>query len=102
MICCASRWSHEHEPGSLRSESMKIALLGCGVVGTEVVRLLHEQAEDLAARVGTPLELAGIAVRRLDKRREGVPAELLTTDAMDLVTRADVDIVVEVIGGLEP
>jgi homoserine dehydrogenase len=81
---------------------MKIALLGCGVVGTEVVRLLDEQADDLAARVGTPLELAGIAVRRLDKRRDGVPPELLTTDAMDLVTRTDVDIVVEVIGGLEP
>ncbi|MGH3374037.1 MAG: homoserine dehydrogenase, partial [Actinoallomurus sp.] len=79
-----------------------MALLGCGVVGTEVVRLLREQADDLAARVGAPLELAGIAVRRLDRRREGVPAELLTTDAMGLVTRDDVDIVVEVIGGLEP
>ena len=52
---------------------IKIALLGCGVVGTEVVRLLREQADDLAARVGAPLELAGIAVRRLDRRREGVP-----------------------------
>ena len=81
---------------------MKIALLGCGVVGTEVVRLLREQADDLAARVGVPLELAGIAVRRLDKRREGVPQELLTTDAMGLVTADDVDIVVEVIGGIEP
>jgi homoserine dehydrogenase len=82
--------------------ALKIALLGCGVVGTEVVRLLREQADDLAARVGVPLELAGIAVRRLDKRREGVPPELLTTDAMGLVTGDDVDIVVEVIGGLEP
>jgi homoserine dehydrogenase len=81
---------------------MKVALLGCGVVGAEVVRLLREQADDLAARVGAPLELAGIAVRRLDRRREGVPAELLTTDAMGLVTRGDVDIVVEVIGGIEP
>jgi homoserine dehydrogenase len=81
---------------------MRIALLGCGTVGTEVVRLLREQADDLAARVGAPLELAGIAVRRLDRRRVGVPQELLTTDAMGLVTRGDVDIVVEVIGGLEP
>jgi homoserine dehydrogenase len=81
---------------------LKIALLGCGVVGTEVVRLLHEQADDLAARVGAPLELAGIAVRRKDKRREGVPPELLTTDATGLVTRPDVDIVIEVIGGIEP
>ncbi|MFI0479366.1 homoserine dehydrogenase [Actinomadura sp. 9N215] len=79
-----------------------MALLGCGVVGTEVVRLLNEQADDLAARVGAPLELAGIAVRRPDRVREGVARELLTTDAQTLVTRDDVDIVIEVIGGIEP
>jgi homoserine dehydrogenase len=72
------------------------------VVGTEVVRLLSEQSADLAARIGTPVELVGIAVRRLDRVREGVPAELLTADALGLVTRDDVDIVVEVIGGIEP
>ncbi len=53
---------------------LRVALLGCGVVGTEVVRLLIEQADDLAARVGAPLELAGIAVRRPDRVRAGVPA----------------------------
>ncbi|RFU40632.1 homoserine dehydrogenase [Actinomadura logoneensis] len=79
-----------------------MALLGCGVVGTEVVRLLREQAGDLAARVGVPLELAGIAVRRPERVREGVPRELLTSDAQGLVTRDDVDIVIEVIGGIEP
>ncbi|GAB2849577.1 homoserine dehydrogenase [Actinocorallia aurea] len=81
---------------------VRVALLGCGVVGTEVVRLLQEQSADLAARVGAPVELAGIAVRRPDRVREGVPADLLTTDAMGLATRADADIVVEVIGGIEP
>ncbi|ROO89877.1 homoserine dehydrogenase [Actinocorallia herbida] len=81
---------------------VRVALLGCGVVGTEVVRLLLEQSDDLAARVGAPVELAGIAVRRPDRVREGVPADLVTTDAMGLATRADVDIVVEVIGGIEP
>ncbi|HEY7483050.1 MAG TPA: homoserine dehydrogenase [Streptosporangiaceae bacterium] len=79
-----------------------MALLGCGNVGIEVVRLLDEQAADLAARVGAPLELAGIAVRRLDKVRQGVDPALLTTDAVALVTRDDVDIVIEVIGGIEP
>ncbi|WP_283137249.1 homoserine dehydrogenase [Rhizohabitans arisaemae] len=83
--------------------TLRIALLGCGVVGSQVVRLLREQASDLEARVGAPLELAGIAVRRLARRRDAaVPAELLTTDAHELVTRDDVDIVVEVIGGIEP
>ncbi|MCD0451310.1 homoserine dehydrogenase [Actinocorallia sp. API 0066] len=81
---------------------VRVALLGCGVVGTEVVRLLLEQSDDLAARVGAPVELAGIAVRRPDRVRAGVPADLLTTDAMGLATRPDVDIVVEVIGGIEP
>ena len=80
---------------------MKVALLGCGTVGTEVVRLLREQAGDLAARIGAPLELAGVAVRR-PNRHPGVPAALLTTDAGALVDRPDVDVVVEVIGGIEP
>ena len=78
-------------------------MLGCGSVGSQVVRLLDEQAGDLAARVGAPVELVGVAVRRLDAARDvEVPAGLLTTDAMGLVTRADVDLVVEVIGGIEP
>ena len=80
---------------------MKVALLGCGTVGGEVVRLLHEQADDLTARVGAPLELAGVAVRR-PGRHPDVPPELLTTDAGALVDRPDVDVVVEVIGGIEP
>ncbi|MCP2260280.1 homoserine dehydrogenase [Streptoalloteichus tenebrarius] len=79
---------------------VRVALLGCGTVGTEVVRLLHEQADDLTARVGAPVEVAGVAVRRPNKHRD-VPAELLTTDAAGLVD-SDVDVVVEVIGGIEP
>jgi homoserine dehydrogenase len=77
-------------------------MLGCGVVGSAVARLLTTHADELAARVGAPLELVGIAVRRLgrDRSAAGVPTELFTTDADDLVTRADV--VVEVIGGIEP
>jgi homoserine dehydrogenase len=80
---------------------LKVALLGCGTVGSAVLRLLSEQAQDLAARIGRPVEVAGIAVRRPDHHRD-VPAHLLTTDAEALVTRDDVDLVVEVIGGLEP
>jgi homoserine dehydrogenase len=62
-----------------------------------------EQADDLAARVGAPVELAGIAVRRKQRRRD-VPVDpgLFTTDAHALVTRDDVDLVVEVVGGIEP
>src|SRR5215213_9607919 len=89
--------SDKHAP----KNGLKVAVLGCGTVGSQVVRLLGEQAADLAARVGEPLELAGIAVRR-PARHPDVPAGLLTTDTAGLVERPDVDIVVEVVGGIEP
>src|SRR5690349_21827742 len=83
--------------------TVKVAVLGCGSVGSQVVRLLLEQADDLAARVGRRVELAGVAVRRLEAPREvEVLDGLLTTDAAGLVARDDVDVVVEVIGGIEP
>ncbi|HEV7711315.1 MAG TPA: homoserine dehydrogenase, partial [Asanoa sp.] len=83
---------------------MRIALLGCGTVGTEVVRLLHAQAADLTARIGAPLEIVGIAVRRPGRDRGDLPVDpgLFTTDALGLVKREDVDVVVEVVGGIEP
>ena len=83
---------------------VRVALLGCGVVGAEVVRLLHEQAEDLTARIGAPVELVGIAVRRPGRDRGELPSpkSLFTSDAMGLLKRDDVDIVVEVVGGIEP
>jgi len=79
---------------------VRVALLGCGTVGTEIVRLLREQAGELAARAGAPVELVGVAVRRPHRHPE--LGELLTTDAQGLVARPDVDVVVEVIGGIEP
>ncbi len=84
--------------------TLRVALLGCGVVGSQVARLITEQADDLAARIGAPLELVGVAVRRLgrDRAATGVDSALFTSDAHGLVTRDDVDIVVEVIGGVEP
>ncbi|MFI6479891.1 homoserine dehydrogenase [Nonomuraea sp. NPDC050663] len=80
-----------------------MALLGCGVVGSQVIKLMREQADDLAARIGAPLELAGVAVRKLGRKRDvEVDPALVTTDGESLVARDDVDIVVEVIGGIEP
>jgi homoserine dehydrogenase len=83
-------------------QPLRVALLGCGVVGSAVARLLTENADDLTARISRPLEIVGVAVRRPDKDRSetGVDASLFTTDAADLVSRADV--VIEVIGGIEP
>ncbi len=81
---------------------LRVALLGCGTVGSEVARLIVEQAPDLHARIGRPLELVGIAVRRLNRSRPGLDPGLFTTDAASLVARDDVDLVIEVIGGIEP
>ncbi len=81
-------------------DRVRVALLGCGVVGSSVARLLLEHADDLAARVGRPLELVGIGVRRAGRDRPGIDSALVTTDSAELVSRADV--VVEVIGGIEP
>ncbi|MCK9875844.1 homoserine dehydrogenase [Frankia sp. Ag45/Mut15] len=82
---------------------MNLALLGCGVVGTEIVRLLRTSADDLTARVGEPLRLVGIAVRRPERVRDAeVDPALLTSDAAALVARDDVDLVIEVVGGIEP
>jgi homoserine dehydrogenase len=86
------------------TKPVRLALLGCGTVGTEVVRLLHEQAADLTARIGAPLEIAGIAVRRLGRDRGPLPVDpsTFTTDALGLIKRDDVDVVVEMVGGIEP
>ena len=72
---------------------VRVALLGCGVVGSQVARILVEQADDLAERVGRPLELVGIGVRRTIPR-PGIDPALLTTDVPALVRREDVDVVI--------
>lgn len=80
---------------------LRIALLGAGTVGTEVARLLQQNADDLAARVGARLELAGVAVRDVKKARGGIDPALLTTDAEKLLDD-NIDLVIEVMGGIEP
>jgi homoserine dehydrogenase len=78
-----------------------IAVLGLGNVGREVVRIIDESSADLAARIGAPLELRGVAVRQVSDDRT-VPAGMLTDNVEELVSRDDVDIVVELMGPVEP
>ncbi len=82
-------------------KTVRVAVLGAGVVGSQVVRLLREQGDELSARVGAPLELVAVAVRRLHHHPD-IPASLLTTDAASLVARDDIDVIIEVIGGIDP
>ncbi len=82
---------------------VRIALLGCGTVGTGVVKLIRRNAEMLQRRLGGPIELVGIADRSLQPDRSvGITAALITRDSARLVSRPDVDIVVELFGGIEP
>lgn len=81
--------------------SLRVALLGGGSVGAQVARLLLEEHDELAARVGAKLELIGIAVRDVNAQRTvDLPQELFTTDAESLILGADV--VIELMGGIEP
>jgi homoserine dehydrogenase len=78
-----------------------VAVLGLGNVGSEVVRIIEDSADDLANRIGAPLVLRGVGVRRVAADR-GVPIDLLTDNIDELVSRDDVDIVIEVMGPVEP
>jgi homoserine dehydrogenase len=81
----------------------RIALLGCGNVGSALVGIVHSRSELLAVQSGAHFEIAGIAVHDLSRERPAhVPTELLTDDAAGLVADPDIDVVVELIGGLEP
>ena len=81
--------------------NLRVALLGGGSVGAQVASLLLQHGDELASRSGAGLELVGVAVRNLDaERTPAIPAHLLTTDAESLILGAD--IVVELMGGLEP
>lgn len=81
-------------------KSLKVGMLGCGVVGSEIARLLVANADDLAARSGAKLELVKVAVR--DLNRKNIAKELLTTDLMSVVNDPNIDLIIEVIGGIEP
>ena len=81
---------------------VRVAVLGCGIVGSEVIDLLLTQRQDLAARVGAELELVGVAVKEIAEAvlPKGLDPALLSENAIELASQADV--VVELMGGIEP
>jgi homoserine dehydrogenase len=87
----------------MQMKTIKVGVLGFGTVGSGVVRLLLEQREMLSRRLGCDLVLARIADPDLERTRPvTVPRELLTTKAADILDDPEIDIVVELIGGLDP
>ncbi len=82
---------------------VRIAVLGCGNVGSALVGVLQDRADDLLVQSGARLEVAGIAVGDLSRQRDPhVPVGLLTAEPAELVTDPSIDIVVELIGGVAP
>jgi homoserine dehydrogenase len=81
-------------------KTLRVGMLGCGVVGGEVARLIIANQKDLTARSGAHLDLVKIGVRNL--ARPNVAKELLTTDLDSIVKDASIDLIIEVIGGIEP
>ena len=77
-------------------------MLGAGVVGSQIARLLIANKSDLASRAGANLELVAIAVKDSKLKRDGIPAALLTNDAKSIVNDPQIDLVIEVIGGIDP
>jgi homoserine dehydrogenase len=84
-------------------ETIRVGLLGSGVVGGATLRILHEHADELAARAGARIEVVRVAVRDPGKARDlELDARLLTGDARSVVSAPDVDVVVEAMGGIDP
>src|SRR3984893_15375999 len=87
----------------MEGASVRVGLLGCGNVGGALVQLLVDGVDVIEARTGLRLEVAAVAVRTLSKPRpDSVPAGLLTSDAQAVVNDPSIDVVVELIGGIEP
>jgi len=77
-------------------------MLGCGVVGSQIARLLVENKSDLTSRAGANLELVKVAVKNINTKREGISSSLLTDDAKSIVNDPEIDLIIEVIGGISP
>ncbi len=85
------------------SRTIRIGLLGCGVVGTGILELLRDNASTIEDRLGGPIEVRHVIARSRGKgRADVVPAELLSFDPMVAIDDPDVDVIVEVMGGLDP
>lgn len=85
------------------ARTVRVGLLGCGVVGGSTARILLEDSDDIARHAGVRIELARVAVRDPSKKRTvELPADLMTTDSESVVTDPSIDIVIETIGGIEP
>lgn len=81
---------------------VKAALLGLGTVGSGVYKLIQEQQEEMANKAGAPIEIEAVLVHDIHKKREGIDPALLTDRWEDIINNEEIEIVIEVMGGIEP
>lgn len=84
------------------AKKIKVALLGVGTVGTGVYKLIHRRADVMEKTMGAELEIKKILVHNLAKKREGIETELLTDNWQEILNDEGIQIVIEVMGGIEP
>jgi homoserine dehydrogenase len=83
-------------------KTLKVGMLGCGNVGSQIARLLVANKTDLASRAGAQLELVKVAVKDIKAKRAGISSSLLTDDPYSIVNDPAIDLIIEVIGGISP
>ena len=83
-------------------KTLKVGMLGCGTVGSQVARLMVANKADLTSRAGAELELVKVAVRDTSVKREGISSSLITEDAQSVVNDPSIDLIIEVMGGISP
>lgn len=86
----------------MNTKKIKVALLGVGTVGTGVYKLIQRRADVMVRTIGAEMEVSKILVHNLNKQREGIDASLLTDNWQEIVNDPEIQIVVEVMGGIEP
>ena len=84
------------------ADTVKVALLGLGTIGSGVYKLIERQQEEMSSKAGASIEIAAILVHNLGKEREGVDRTLLTDCWEDIINNEEIQIVIELIGGIEP
>ena len=84
------------------ADTVKVALLGLGTIGSGVYKLIERQREEMSSKAGASIEIAAILVHNLGKEREGVDRALLTDRWEDIINNEEIQIVIEVMGGIEP
>lgn len=85
-----------------KKDMIQVAILGAGTVGTGTYKVIKNLEEDMKHKIGTDMKVAKMLVRDTSKKREGIDSSLLTDQWSDIIEDDNIDIIVELMGGIEP